>query len=946
MRQQRWRQNRYKRSWVWALLALLTALVCSVGIPQRSLATLSVGGATAIATAPSAPAPSVPAMVLAQTDPVQAGKDFYDAGQYAQAATALEQAVAQLRSPVQPLPLAAALANLALTYQQLGQWEQATTAIDESLQWLDAQPQSREISQIKAQTLEIAGRLRFAQGDSDTALSLWQQAEEWYGRAQDSDGVINAQLNQAQALRSLGFYRRALDQLRAISTQLHDRPATRQKALALRALGETLQLVGDLDEAQTVLNQSLAIAETLQLPADQASTLLSLGNTSRAQKAANTAQRNVEAAIAYYQQAATLNVNPLTTIQAQLNELSLLIEQQAEPEIQRLLPQIAPALAQLPASRSSVYAHINFAQALLDLGRMPATNVAAAPPASAPKPTASPRLKLLQDSLQTAILQARSLQDKRAESYALGILGEAYETAQQYTDAETVTRQALVLAQSKSTWDIAYRWQWQLGRLLQRGDDLNAAIAAYDAAVENLRSLRGDLAAVNQDVQFKFREEVEPVYRQSVELLLQAQEKIQGQDESAQKEKSALLNKARERIEALQLAELDNFFREACLEGQRVILDQVVDQENPTTAVVYPIVLRDREQGTVAIKTIAKIPGQPLQSYSVTLPATQFEQTLENLQTLLADAPSGFVIGQLQDTANVIYSWLITPLEADLQARALPKTKASPTAATTEAPAIDTLVFILDDALRNIPLAMLWDGEKYLIEKYAIGLSLGLQLFDPTPIARTNLRVLAAGLSEPPKNSPEPFDPLPLVKEEIDSLAKLGLTLTPLVESQFTRQALETQLNANPYNVVHLATHGKFGSRAEDTYILAADGVINVTEFDTLLRSRDVTRPEAIELLVLSACQTATNDKRATLGLAGFAVRAGARSTLASLRNASDQSTPVLMEEFYRQLSNAKEPVTKAEALRRAQLGLLQGENKDFQNPQYWAPYVLVGNWL
>jgi CHAT domain-containing protein len=123
---------------------------------------------------------------------------------------------------------------------------------------------------------------------------------------------------------------------------------------------------------------------------------------------------------------------------------------------------------------------------------------------------------------------------------------------------------------------------------------------------------------------------------------------------------------------------------------------------------------------------------------------------------------------------------------------------------------------------------------------------------------------------------------------------------------------------------------------------LAADGPINVTQFDTFLRRRDETRSQAIELLVLSACQTAAGDNRATLGLAGAAVRAGARSTLASLWNIGDRSTAILIGEFYRELANQ---VTKAEALRRAQVTLLK-QYPNYSRPSYWAAFVLIGNWL
>lgn len=98
----------------------------------------------------------------------------------------------------------------------------------------------------------------------------------------------------------------------------------------------------------------------------------------------------------------------------------------------------------------------------------------------------------------------------------------------------------------------------------------------------------------------------------------------------------------------------------------------------------------------------------------------------------------------------------------------------------------------------------------------------------------------------------------------------------------------------------------------------------------------------SIELLVLSACQTAAGDERAGLGIAGVAFQAGARSTIASLWNLDDESTSVLMNEFYQELANKK--LTKAEALRHAQLALLQ--NPKYKRPMFWAPYILLGNWL
>jgi CHAT domain-containing protein len=123
---------------------------------------------------------------------------------------------------------------------------------------------------------------------------------------------------------------------------------------------------------------------------------------------------------------------------------------------------------------------------------------------------------------------------------------------------------------------------------------------------------------------------------------------------------------------------------------------------------------------------------------------------------------------------------------------------------------------------------------------------------------------------------------------------------------------------------------------------LTWDGRINVSELGSLLGNRDESQSKAIELLVLSACQTARGDTRAVLGLAGFAVKSGARSTIATLWSVRDESTAALMAQFYRQLTLPK--MTKSEALRQAQLELLH--QSQYSHPFYWAPFVLVGNWL
>ena len=205
-------------------------------------------------------------------------------------------------------------------------------------------------------------------------------------------------------------------------------------------------------------------------------------------------------------------------------------------------------------------------------------------------------------------------------------------------------------------------------------------------------------------------------------------------------------------------------------------------------------------------------------------------------------------------------------------------------------------------------------------------------------MGKKNLRAVLAGVSEQHQG----FVALPGVETEISEIAE-EIPSNQLLNQNFTQTRFRQQIAQTPAPIIHLATHGQFSSKPEDTFVLAWDDTIKVKDFQLLLRSREEKGPIPVELLVLSACQTAEGDKKAALGLAGMAVRSGARSTIATLWAVKDESTAELMTEFYRILSQANQTITKAEALRKAQLQLLR--SSEFKHPFYWAPFVLVGNW-
>ncbi|PSN05763.1 hypothetical protein C7293_31455, partial [filamentous cyanobacterium CCT1] len=214
----------------------------------------------------------------------------------------------------------------------------------------------------------------------------------------------------------------------------------------------------------------------------------------------------------------------------------------------------------------------------------------------------------------------------------------------------------------------------------------------------------------------------------------------------------------------------------------------------------------------------------------------------------------------------------------------------------------------------------------------------GLQLISPQPLNQQPLNILTAGLTE----GRQGFSPLSYVEDEIAQIRSILPKGSSLVDASFTKPAFRSQVENAWFPVIHIATHGQFSSNLANTFLLAWDDVIQVDELSQLLQDNISSPQQAIELLVLSACQTAAGDQRAALGLAGFAIKAGARSTLASLWSVNDATTSELMSKFYQEL--VKPQATRANALRAAQVSFLA--NPATRHPLYWAAFVMLGSWL
>lgn len=937
------------------------------------------------------------------TDALLTGQALYHEGRFHEAAQIWQKAAARYEAQGDRLHQAIALSYLSLAQQRLGAWADATAAVNASLTLLTSfapiDNRSPILIQALAQTLNGRGQLEFAQGKAEQAVATWQQATAHYRQLGDRDGIIGSLTNQVQALETLGLYRRACDtafealdisgsckienaaaitlaisQVLGASDQSNrescqgfavDRSLNQStcvssvQLLALRSLGQVLRLVGYLPQSQHILQQTLERAKLLQAAPEISATLLSLANTERAlyaqakDLADRTSLRNAglgaqrqqdktvdlaHQALAHYQEAiaaATVLPNRALQIQAQLPLLSLLIDLQQwlnpesnpepnaaeslQPQIQAQFNILTDSLIDLPADRTAVYVWVGLAQSLIRLNLIRASSPWFANPLEGERIAVVPMLTV-------ALQQAKTLQDKRAESYVLGTLGHWYEqtaaTQAEQLRAQQLTQSALGLAQATQAWEIAYQWQWQLGRIYTQQRQHELAIAHYTAALETLKSVRADLRAIDAEIQFSFRDAVEPVYRELVELRLNA-------GNAAQKPLTQNdLRQIVQEIDALQVSELENFLR--CNLTQPIELDGT--QIDPTAAVIYPILLDNQ---MAIILRLPQPEGQPenqLETQSLYLYSVPLSRsTIEPVLTLLRqELERPYLAAEALAASQQVYDWLIRSFQPTLAAHQ-----------------IKTLVFVLDGALRNIPMAALHNGEHFLVEEYAIALMPGLQLIPPTRHQRSPLSALTFGLSETRPNFPphKNFPALANVETEI-AMIQAQIPSRTFLNQKFTSAVLQELLQNLPVPIVHIATHGQFSSVPEETFILTWDERIDMNQLSTLLQNRSETTSNPIELLILSACKTADGDSRATLGLAGVALQSGARSTIASLWSIDDLATADLMGQFYREfIGNDENPaVTKAEALRRAQVSLLK--TSGYQAPLFWAAYVLVGDWL
>jgi len=736
-----------------------------------------------------------------------------------------------------------------------------------------------------AQEFMAQGWSAWQRGAFEDAVRAWLAAAQHYEQARQPRAQSDALTQLARAYQALGQYRKAVQNL-SLALELAQKSGDRAQAAAvLGGLGRISFVTGSLDAAQQALQEGLRLARELNNVAIMAALLNDLGNVFTSQS------RYAEALDAYGEsmRVAAQNHDPALAVRA-LTNAAMTSMQQGQYEAARTRLDMAWAQMQdVPPSHDKAYSFINIGLAYASLS------------ASLSEDETKLTLRAA-EAFNAAANLARTINDQRALSYALGHLGGLYEEEERYHEALQLTRQALFAAQQVQAPESLYRWQWQTGRLLKALGDRDAAIASYRQAVDTLQSFRQEMVLGSGSSRTSFRQIVGPVYFGLVDLLLQGAAAL---PDRAQYQ--PLLVEARDAVELFKREELRDYFKDDCVDAarQREVNLEGIAQSAIT---IYPILLPERTELLLSLP-------DGLQRVTVPVTAERLTQEVRELRRLLEKVTTREYLPHAQQ----LYDWLIRPLEPAL-------------ASTT----IDTLVFVPDGPLRTIPMAALHDGQQFLIQKYAIATTPGLKLTDPRPLPRGNAQMLALGLTE----AVQGFPALPYVPAELATLQRLyGAEV--LLNQRFLLPSVDKELQEKPFSIVHIASHGQFDSDVKKTFILTFDDKLTMDHLEqTVGRLRF--RENALELLTLSACQTAAGDDRAALGLAGVAIKAGARSALATLWYIDDQASSELVTEFYRQFQDPG--ISRAKALQRAQGKLLS--NWRYEHPGYWAPFLLLNNWL
>lgn len=454
--------------------------------------------------------------------------------------------------------------------------------------------------------------------------------------------------------------------------------------------------------------------------------------------------------------------------------------------------------------------------------------------------------------------------------------------------------------------DVLFDIYKQLSEMYKNEHSLYEELVASREAIKYLERIRFDIPIMDKNGKSSFKETFSPLYLRFADLLLQ-----QAAKSIDEQQKKNLLIEARNAIELMKKTEMEDYVKSRC----RTSVPIDLKSKDPHAAVIYPIPLPDRLEIIVGISD---------DLYQVTQPITEhyLKKQVESLSKSLHEHKS-FYSKLPEKLSEFLYKTLISPIKPKLD---------------TSKEKIDTLVYIPDSFLRLIPLSALYDGKKFLVEDYAVITSVGMTLIENDSKQYENQDMLLAGSST---TEYKIVRTLPNVEQEIKQLAEQNNVPDYLLNQDFSLEKFELKALNHPHKVFHIASHGSFGETEENSFIQLYNGKLSMQRLRTILSS-EYFKNHPIDLITLSACQTAEGNNNFPLGLSGIAVKSKVHSALGSLWLVVDDTTQELMLKFYQALASG---VSKAKALQQAQIAILRNDNPFYSTPYRWSAFILVGDW-
>ncbi|MBD2328080.1 tetratricopeptide repeat protein [Alkalinema sp. FACHB-956] len=881
------------------------------------------------------------------------------------------------------------LNNLGTAYRSLSQYEKAITYYEQ------ARPifQQVEDRNGEATVLMNLGTAYLSLSQYEKAIAYYEQAQLIYQQVKNRNGEALLLMNLGNAYDSLSQYEKAIayyERALPIFQQVKDRNG---EALLLMNLGNVYAALSQYEKAIAYYERALPIFQQVKDHNGEAKVLMNLGEAYRSLS-------QYDKAITYYKQARPIfqQVKDRNGEAKVLNNLgnAYLSLSQYEKAI-AYYEQARPIFQQVRDRNGEAKVLNNLGEAYRSLSQY--------------------------DKAITYYEQARPIyqqvKDRNGEAKVLMNLGNAYGSLSQYEKAIAYYEQALPILQQVKDRESEGKLFSNLGNLFSQRKDPELAIVFYKQSVNVRETIRQDIRKLPRESQEAYTQSVAGTYRALADLLIQQRRLPEAQavlellklhelreftrdsvgidspgislakiEEAALKQILNQFANLGKFAQAIDLCEKENCSNLPSLLKQRDTLYTVVTQElkqqrailakhfstesstltpaklnsearkivnaQPGTVLIYPLILKDKIQFLLAVKTGDG--GVTFRPFESQVSAEKLFKTIKTFREQLGVATSDLTT--LQASSQQLYQWLIKPLESELNPEI-----------------VKHLVFAPDSITRYLPLAALYDGNQYLIQRFTVSTITAASETDtkeetPRPTGNQPL-LLAMGASNFPN-----LNPLVNVPAELDAITR---TQQPkdlqgiypgreFLNTSFNYEALQTNLHKGTYRILHLATHGAFKpGRPEDSYLVPGRGQNLTTELIDQLGNYGLSK---IHLVVLSACQTAVGDRASDgmeiPGISYFFLKNDVKSVMASLWNVNDASTALMMQQFYKHLANG---MTKAQAIQQVQKDFMLGNltAKDakaldragayrdiegqpppnsFIHPYYWAPFILIGNSL